>query len=168
MNAQLKNVEPLGLKAVMISSLPSTLMTDDAPDRYTVEAVFTRKADRDEVAAIHGAAMRDFLSSEGYPTVELKVSDRRLEISNTNLVELRDGLAAVIAGQLIEITRRLVAERSVSALRLEDASVREHDRAALVVSLAESVVFAARPRDVAGDEGSSIGEWEEEGGSPRG
>lgn len=67
MNAQLKNVEPLGLKAVMVSSLPATLMTDDAPDRYTVEAVFTRQADRDEVAAIHGCRC-----ATSFPPVDIR------------------------------------------------------------------------------------------------
>ncbi|MCK2031773.1 hypothetical protein KZC57_02375 [Microbacterium sp. KSW4-4] len=166
MNAQLKNVEPLGLTAVMLSSLPATLMTDDAPDRYTVEAVFTRQADRDEVAAIHGVPMRDFLSARGYPTVELKVSDRRLEIANTNLPELRDGLAAVIAERLVEINRRLVAERLVSALGLEKASAREHERVALVASLAESVVFAAGAHTAYSDDASRASDWEEEGGAP--
>lgn len=55
MNAQLKiaglSPELLGLESVLIGSLPATSMTDDAPDRHTVEAAFTRTTDRDEVAA---------------------------------------------------------------------------------------------------------------------
>ena len=72
MNAQLKivgqNPELLGLESVLVGSLPATLMTEDAPDHYTVEAVFTRKTDRDEVAAIQGSATRAHLAANGYPT----------------------------------------------------------------------------------------------------
>jgi YbbR domain-containing protein len=143
MNVQLKNVPSLGLGSVLVGSLPATLLTDDAPDRYTVEAVLTRQADRDEVAAIQGSAMRDELTAAGYPTVELHVSDRRLEISNTNLEELRDGLAAVLVDQLASISLALRADRDAAALRFSEASERETQRAAAVAALADSVNFAS-------------------------
>lgn len=129
---------------------PPTLLTDEAPERYTVEAVFTRKADPDEVSAIEGPDMRDHLAHNGFPTVELHVSDRRLEIIDTNLEELRDGLAAVLADRLAETSRALVAAREITALRHEEASIREEERAASVAVLAGSVVFrhrAERPED---------------------
>lgn len=141
MNTQLKNDSPLGLGSVLVSSLPATLMTDNAPERYTVEAVFSRQADRDEVAAIHDGATRDHLTESGYPTVELHVSDRRLEISNTNLEELRDGLAIVIADHLAAISLRLCADRELAALRFSEATDLEQRRAAAVADLAESVTF---------------------------
>lgn len=150
MNTQLKNEDVLGLGAVLVGSLPATLLTDEAPERYTVEAVFTRKADPDEVSAIEGLDMRDHLAQNGFPTVELHVSDRRLEIINTNLEELRDGLAAVLADRLAETSRALVAVREITALRHEEASIREEERAASVAALAGSVVFqhrAERPED---------------------
>lgn len=141
MSTQLKNDSPLGLGSVLVGSLPTTLMTDDSPARYTVEAVFTRQADRDEVAAIHGSTTRDHLTASGYPTVELRVSDRRLEISNTNLEELRDGLAIVIAEHLAAISLSLRAERELAALRFSEATGVEQQRAAAVAQLAESVSF---------------------------
>ncbi|MCK2037453.1 hypothetical protein KZC51_15070 [Microbacterium sp. SSW1-49] len=171
MNAQLKIAGPspdlLGLEHVLIGSLPATLLTDDAPDRYTVEAVFTRKTDRDEVAAIQGSEMRAHLSANGYPTVELRVADRRLEIANTNLEELRDGLAAVIAERLATISADLLADREIAAHRYQDASDREQVRAASVAALAESVVFARRAEPAAVDDDARIEDWVEEGGASR-
>ncbi|MEV4668049.1 hypothetical protein [Microbacterium sp. LWO12-1.2] len=171
MNTQLKiagqSPETLGLENVLIGSLPATLLTDDAPDRYTVEAVFTRKTDRDEVAAIQGSEMRAHLSANGYPTVELRVADRRLEIANTNLEELRDGLAAVIAERFATIAADLQADREIAAHRYQDASDREQVRAASVAALAESVVFTRRAVPVAVDDDARIDEWVEEGGATR-
>lgn len=171
MNPQLKiagqSPETLGLESVLVGSLPATLMTADAPDRYTVEAVFTRKTDRDEVAAIQGSETRAHLSANGYPTVELHVADRRLEIANTNLEELRDGLAAVIADRLIEIGAALAAEREITAHRFQDASDREQERAASVAALAESVAFTRHHAIVAFDDDSRLEDWVEEGGALR-
>lgn len=151
MSTQLKNDSPLGLGTVLVGSLPAKLMTDEAPDRYTVEAVFNRQADRDEVAAIHDGATRDYLSTKGYPTVELHVSDRRLEIHNTNLEELRDGLAQVIAEHLSEMTATIRAEREVASAKFNDESEREQARAAAVAALAESVSFWASTPSADGD-----------------
>ncbi|WP_217184002.1 hypothetical protein [Streptomyces sp. AC495_CC817] len=171
MNAQLKmagqSPELLGLDSILVGSLPATLMTPNAPDRYTVEAVFTRKTDRDEVVAIQGTDTRAHLAAHGFPTVELHVADRRLEISNTSLEELRDGLAAVIADRLAEISAALVVERELAASRFQDASVREQERAASVAALAGSVAFVRRPPRVDTDEGAGVSDWIEEGGALR-
>lgn len=167
MSTQLKNESPLGLGSVLVGSLPATLMTDDAPDRYTVEAVFTRKADRDEVAAIESSATHDHFFALGYPLVELRVSDRRLEIANTTLEELRDGLAAAITAHLADISDGLSAERVAAAGRFEDANVREQKRAAAVAILAASVTFLPESSD-AGDQADRVEEWMQEGGAVRG
>lgn len=141
MNTQLKTADSLGLTSVLVGSLPDTLMTDAAPERYTVEAVLSRKAQPDEVTAIEGAGVLDHLMASGYPTIQLRVSDRRLVISNTNLEELRDGLGAVIAAQLERVSgdERKARERAASDQR--EASEREHERAKAVVALASSVSF---------------------------
>ncbi|MEZ3161750.1 hypothetical protein AB1K54_14595 [Microbacterium sp. BWT-B31] len=131
----------LGLGSVLVGSLPAALMTDDAPERYTVEAVFTRRPERDEVAEILGSSTRQFLSKAGYPTVEVTISDRRLEIANTNLEELRDGLASVLADRLAAIAEAVRARQDAAAARYEDAAATEQLRAAAVAALAESVAF---------------------------
>ena len=130
---------------MLVGSLPATLLTDAAPDRYTVEAVFTRRPEPEEIKEILGADTRAFLAKAGHPTVELTVSDRRLEIANTNLEELRDGLAALLAARLADISAGLHARREAAALQFQDAAEHEQDRAAAVAALAESVSFVARP-----------------------
>ncbi|GAB2834287.1 hypothetical protein ACFQ0P_10580 [Microbacterium insulae] len=135
------DVALLGLGSVLVGSLPTTLLTDGAPDRYTVEAVFTRRPDPDEVRDILGVATRQFLTRAGYPTVEVAVSDRRLEIANTNLEELRDGLAGHLAERLAAISADVRARRQATAAQFEIAAENEHERAAAVATLAESVVF---------------------------
>ncbi|GAB3596581.1 hypothetical protein [Microbacterium tumbae] len=171
MSAQLKiagqSPDLLGLENILVGSLPATLGTDEAPDRYTVEAVFTRKTDRDEVNAIQGGEMRAHLSANGYPTIELHVADRRLEIANTNLEELRDGLAAVLADRLAEISAALMLEREIAAHLFQDASDREQARAASVAALAASVSFTRRDASAASDDDARIEDWVEEGGAVR-
>lgn len=162
MNAQIGSpaVAELGLGAVLADALPPTLLTPDAPERYTVSAVFTRRPTRPEIVAIQGPETRDTLSRAGYSTVEVHVSDRRLEVSNTNLAELSSGLAEVIAVRLHEIGLRALADHDRFAAELREASVRETDRSALVALAAAAVTFAL-PRGGTSPES----DWEEEGGS---
>lgn len=148
MNAQSEsaptNAVELGLGAVLIDSLPPTLFTDAAPERYTVAAVFTRNPAKSEISAIHGDQTRAALRAAGYGAVELHVSNWRLEIANTNLDELAAGLAGVIAERL-----HVISEDSASADRRRAAdalvaSQRETDRAALVARAAAGVTFVAQ------------------------
>jgi hypothetical protein len=161
----------LGLGSVLIGSLPTALLTDDAPERYTVEAVFTRKPDREEIDAILANETRDYLSQCGYSTVELTVSDRRLEIANTNLEELRDGLASVIARRLAQISIDVQARRVIAAARIQEVTVRERQRAAAVVALAGSVRFTGNPHadDAARarNDYAQVTDWVGEGGPSR-
>jgi len=133
---------PLGLRSIMVGSLPVSLLTPDAPERYTVEAVFSRRPEREEVDGVLGESTRRHLAESGYPTAQLTISDRRLEIANTNLEELRDGLAAVLAVRLAEISSEVAAARLVVAARSQEASRVEHRRAAEVVALADSIRFS--------------------------
>ncbi len=166
-------VAALGLGSVLVGSLPSALMTDEAPDRYTVEAVFTRRPERDEVVEILGSETRDFLAKAGYPTVEVTVSDRRLEIANTNLEELRDGLATVLADRLAEISAAVRARQNAAAIRFQDAAAYENVRTRAVAVLAESVAFLPSDRaDAAANseetrDRAQIDDWLDEGGHGR-
>ncbi len=42
------DIEPIGLGSVLVDSLPATLLTEKAPAKYTVAAVFTRRPEREE------------------------------------------------------------------------------------------------------------------------
>lgn len=135
----------LGLRSVLVGSLPPALLTAAAPDRYSVEAVFSRRPEQDEVTEILGSDTRSFLSEHGHPTVELSISDRRLGIANTNLEELRDGLASLIVERLAEISAQVKAKHVLALAQSKIASELELDRAAAVVRLAESIDFSVRP-----------------------
>jgi len=155
----------LHLTSILISSLPSTLFTDEAPDRYTVEAVFNRRVEHEEVAEIEGTRTRDVLTEAGHSTVELRVSDRRLEIANTSLEELRDGLASVITDILDHISEESQNARDDVILRAEQAASQEHDRVVAVELLAMSVEFDSTADAKRRSEGL-VRVWEDEGGGP--
>ncbi|WDH78075.1 hypothetical protein PTQ19_11135 [Microbacterium esteraromaticum] len=151
---------PLGVQQVLVGSLPASLMTSAAPARYTVEAVFTRKLERDEVAAIESEDTRRFLEEQGFPGVALHVSDRRLEIRNTNLEELNSGLSRVIANYLAEVAVLSSGLRATAAAEAKTLARRELKRAAAVAALAGTVVFEPGPVQA-----RPIQVWDNEGGA---
>jgi len=165
----------LGLSSVLVGSLPATLLTTAAPDRYTVEAVFTRRPAPDEVAEIIGEATQHGLSRAGYPRVTLSVADRRLVIHDTTLEELRDGLADALSSRLSEISTHLRRAQEATATALQGVADREAERAAAVAALAESVTFTAHPHDgdnpetadQAPSDDAQVSSWDSEGGHER-
>ncbi|WP_133206701.1 hypothetical protein [Arthrobacter terricola] len=96
-----------------------------APARYTVSAVFSRRVNPAEARSIQGPTMHARLEELGYGHVSLVIDDRRLKIVNTNLEELKSGMASVIGS--------LVRETS-DQMRLEQE---QRDEAALVKSKAD-------------------------------
>lgn len=168
----------LGLRSVLAGSLPAALMTDDAPDRYTVEAIFTRRPEQDETTEILGPATREFLTRAGYPDVAVTISDRRLRIENTNLEELRGGLANAVADRLAEISIGVHDKQNAAAQRFEDAAERERVRAVAVAALADTVSFATTAQaqaqasalarmERAATDSAQIDGWTDEGGHGR-
>lgn len=161
---------PLGLTSVLVGSLPAALMTDDAPDRYTVEAVFTRRPEREEIVELLGGRTRAFLAQAGYPTAEVTISDRRLQIANTNLEELRDGLATVLADRLAEVSAGVRAQHEAEISRSLIAAESEHQRVAAVAILADSVSFVTSEERSEDQSGSAktyrarVDAWTNEGG----
>ncbi len=164
--------EPLGLESVLVSSLPTTLLTDNAPGRYPVDAVFTRRPETDEISQITSDDTRDFFRQQGYPAMALSIADRRLRIANTNLEELRDGLAALVGQRLAWISDDTQSRRDSAAEQHRHSADQEHQRAAAVALAASSVSFAARDQvlaassawaDRAAGERSSA-RWDDDGG----
>ncbi|MBO1741471.1 hypothetical protein [Leifsonia sp. TF02-11] len=154
----------LEVGAVLANALPATLLTPESPERYTVAAVFTRRPARTEIDAIHDNRTRETLSTAGYPTVELRVSDRRLEIANTNLEELTGGLASVIAERLHEISVGAAAAHDRFEAEVLERTQREADRTALVALAAAAVTFVRADSAIP----EPVSRWENEGGSADG
>lgn len=170
----------LAVSTILTGSLPATLATPDAPASYTVDAVFNRKPNEREVAAIRGDDMHAYLSRAGYPRVQTEISDRRLVINNTNLEELRDGLAVTIAHALASISAAVQAQRDVDVAALHELAEREATRGAVVADLVASVSFSAPdigPEVIAATDHSpevtpadrtQVSDWNSEGGATDG
>lgn len=139
----------LGLRSVLVGSLPTGLMTAAAPETYTIEAVFDRRPEKAELDAIVGEETTRLLTEAGYGSVTLTVADRRLEIHDTTLEQLHDGLAAFLADRLADISMDLRARQAAVEAQTLDLAALENDRAAAVATLAATVSFerSARPDD---------------------
>jgi len=139
--ADLQKHPDLRLTGVLAHALPVQLGTPDAPERYMVPAVFDRAPLPREVDLIEGSTAREELVRAGYDRVRLRVSDRRLEIADTSLEELKSGLAALIASILHDASV-LVGERDdARRADLKAFAEREASRSDAVVQAASEVFF---------------------------
>jgi hypothetical protein len=140
--------EELALTSIVAKSLPPTLGTPEGPDRYTVPALFTRRPSAKEVAVIEGDSTRQELAVAGYDQVRLIVGDHRLDIVGTNIKELKDGLATLIATMLHEASISLAAQEATRIADLKSLNDREQKRADFVSASAAQVTFqpAVAPR----------------------
>ncbi|MFF1883383.1 hypothetical protein ACFVVC_18165 [Pseudarthrobacter sp. NPDC058196] len=118
----------LSLSGVLASALPHALGTAQGPTRYTVPAVFSRRPQPREVDLLHGEATKQRLADSGYSDVELQVSDRRLLITNTNLVDLKAGLAHLVGMILRDISAQAAQERTDRNHELEASGLVEEER----------------------------------------
>jgi hypothetical protein len=135
--------EELALTGIVAKSLPPTLGTADEPDRYTVPVLFTRRPSAKEVAVIEGDPVRQGLAAAGYNQVRLIAGDQALDIAGTNIKELRDGLATLVATMLHEASVMLAEQEAARLADLESLNAREQRRAELVAASAAQVKFQA-------------------------
>lgn len=133
--------EGFGVSHILVNELPADLGTPNAPARYDVAAVFTRRPDPHELKLLEQPAVRARLVEAGYPDVGLRVADRRLIIERTNLEELADGLAELIGQILAEIGAQAAAEKVRRDETAAEQVRRETSRAATVVAAAERIDF---------------------------
>lgn len=140
----------LNLTSVIASGLPIDLGLASAEEFYDVPAVFNRRPSSAEMDALRGAAGHDYLVRRGYGHVGMEVRDRRLIISHTNLEQLEQGLATVIADYVDMVSRAALAaqERKQEAAQL--ATDERSERAADVTRGATRVRFI--PHSVASAE----------------
>jgi hypothetical protein len=139
-----ESFEPFAVDHILVNDLPSTLGTLEAPERYTVTAVFTRRPLPQELDLLAASDVDDRLTEAGYPTVKLRTADRRLLIDNTNLHELSQGLAHVIGSMLDEIGGRVATTRSAQAKDAAELASRAADRAHQVLTEAAKVDFSPK------------------------
>jgi hypothetical protein len=136
--------EPFAVDHILVSDLPSTLGTIEAPERYTVTAVFTRRPLPQELDLLSAPGIDERLTAEGYPAVTLRAADRRLLIDNTNLHELSHGLARVIGSMLDDIGTSVATTRSAQAKDAAELAARAADRANQVLTEVSKVDFSPK------------------------
>ncbi len=137
-------VGPLAVDHVLAGELPATLGTVDAPAKYLVTAILTRRPDPLELQLLEAPAVREQLAAAGYPGTTLAASDRRLLIGNTDLHELETGLARLIGTILVNIAASAGAQREPREGERIEASEREASRAEAVIHAAKRISFGPR------------------------
>ncbi|WP_308799356.1 hypothetical protein [Agromyces silvae] len=134
--------EPFAVDHLILNDLPFTLGTVDAPERYTVTAVFTRRPLPLELELLAKPETQILLAEAGYPAVSLTTADRRLFIVNTNLSELRQGLAQVIGRVLDDIGTSVAKTRTEQAQKAAELAHRAAERVQRVFAEAEQIDFS--------------------------
>lgn len=142
--ADLEPSQPFAVDRILINELPSALGTIEAPERYTVVAVLTRRPLPQELDLLGDPSVDERLAAAGYPRVTLSTSDRRLLIANTNLHELKQGLASIIGRILDEIGKTSAKSRSAQAGDAVESATRAADRANSVLIEASGIDFSPR------------------------
>ena len=136
-----QTVGRLALSGVLASALPHDLGTAKAASRYIVPVVFSRRPQPRELDLLHDQSVTRRLAEEGYSDVELRVSDRRLLITNTNLQDLKSGLAHLVGTILREISVQADAERAHRSEELDTLGLLEEQRIEAVRRSAADISF---------------------------
>lgn len=135
--------DPLRVTGVVLSALPPDTLTSEGPPRYTVTASLSRRPDPLEIDAIQDPAVQRRLEEAGFAQAGLRIADRRLLISGTNLQELRNGLAAVVGGIVRTATMAALAQKELALQARIDLSKAEHERLLRVAEEAAAIDFGA-------------------------
>ena len=136
--------EPFAVDRILVDQLPSSLGTVAAPELYSVMVVFTRRPLPQELALLSAPAVEQQLAEAGYPRVTLRAADRRLIIDNTNLHELKAGLALTIGRILQDIGKRVATTRSAQTRDAAELATRAAERAEHVLQEAAEIDFSPR------------------------
>ncbi|WP_314216138.1 hypothetical protein [Pseudarthrobacter equi] len=131
----------LTLSGVLASALPHDLHTAQGPTRYTVPAVFSRRPQPREIDLLRGSGVRQELADAGYSHIDLSVSDRRLLIGNTNLAELKSGLAHLVGNILAGVSSQASKERQDRTEELDALGMVEEQRLEFLRQAASEIHF---------------------------
>lgn len=96
--------ELLRVEGVVFSCLVAGIEDSPQAERYTVPTILNRRPSRSEHERLNHLAASDRLSEAGYPDVGLILNERRLDITNTTLDELGEGLALLLGALIQELS----------------------------------------------------------------
>jgi len=133
---------PFAVDHILVDQLPASLGTVNAPERYVVTAMFTRRPLRQELDLLTAPAVEERLAVAGYTHTALSTSDRRLVIANTNLRELKHGLAHLIGQILDDIGTQVATTRSAQARDAAEVASRAAARSNQVIDEAAQINFS--------------------------
>jgi len=96
--------ELLRVEGVVFSCLVAGIEEFPQADRYTVPTILNRRPSRSEHERLNHLAASGRLAAAGYPDVGLILNERRLDITNTTLDELSEGLALLLGALIQELS----------------------------------------------------------------
>ncbi|MDQ0710161.1 hypothetical protein QFZ52_002813 [Arthrobacter woluwensis] len=96
--------ELLRVEGVVFSCLVAGIEEFPQAERYTVPTILNRRPSRSEHERLLHLAASDRLTEAGYPDVGLILNERRLDITNTTLDELSEGLALLLGALIQELS----------------------------------------------------------------
>ncbi|MGW9415516.1 hypothetical protein [Arthrobacter cupressi] len=99
------------LRLTSVVAVSREVYGHEVPPRYTVSAVFSRRVNPAEARSIQGPTTHERLAELGYGHISLVIDDRRLEIVNTSLEELKSGLASALGSLVREISDQMRLEQ---------------------------------------------------------
>ncbi|MCH6469610.1 hypothetical protein [Sinomonas terrae] len=133
--------QAIALNAIVASALPWNLGTARGPSKYTVMVALSRRAEPYEIDLIQDPSTVRRLRNAGYEGVYIAIAGRRLLVENTNLEQLRAGLARELARLFRDVSIAALSQHGQRRSELEALVLLERDRREAVEALAAGVRF---------------------------
>ncbi|PSS43153.1 hypothetical protein C6401_14005 [Arthrobacter woluwensis] len=103
--------ELLRVEGVVFSCLVASIEeSPEAEEKYTVPTILNRRPSQSEHERLNHLAASGHLAAAGYPEVGLILNERRLDVTNTTLDELHEGLALLLGALIQELSDTLISD----------------------------------------------------------
>lgn len=133
--------QAIALNGIVASALPWNLRTVRGPAKYTVMVALSRRAELYEINLLQAPSTVRRLCNAGYEGVGIAIAGRRLVVENTNLEQLRAGLAGELARIFRDLSVAAQAQKGERRAEFEALVLLERDRREAVEALAAEVRF---------------------------
>jgi hypothetical protein len=133
--------QAITLNGIVASALPWNLGTAKGPSKYTVMVALSRRAEPYEIDLVQASSTMRRLRNAGYEGVGISIAGRRLAVENTNLEQLRAGLARELARLFRDLSTTILAQKAERRSEFEALVLLERDRREAMEALAAEVHF---------------------------